>query len=69
MKKTTVWKFGTLLLIICFFIQLIVTVRYYFRMPEDFVGIIIFTTAFIFFGIAAFGFFINWKKEKKYEKN
>ena len=69
MKKSTGWLLGAILLLICFMFQLIGTVRYYFRLPEDLVGIILYASALIFFGIAMLGFFINWKKEKEYEKN
>ena len=63
MKKTNGWLIGAILLFFCFIIQFVGTVRYYLIMSDDYIGIIIFGSACIFFGIGAFGFFINWKKE------
>lgn len=77
-KKSNGWMFGTILLFICFLIQFIGTIRYYYRMPNDLIGLTIYTVTIIFFAISSFGFYINYKKEKeknllkgdgKYDKN
>ena len=62
MKKSTGWMIGTIFLIICFILQLIGTIRYLIRMNNDFIGIIIYVSALVFFGIAAIGFYLNWVK-------
>ena len=63
MKKSS-WLMGSILLSICTILQLYSTIRYYGRLPEDMIGIGIFTISTILFAIVAFGFFINWRKEE-----
>jgi len=62
MDKSKGWLFGAILLIFCFIFQLIGAIRYSIRMPDDLIGIVLYFSALVFFAIAAFGFYINWKK-------
>jgi len=39
-------------------------IRYLGRLPEDCIGIVIYTVTFVAFAPAAIGFFIRWNKEK-----
>jgi hypothetical protein len=64
MKKSG-WFFGAIMLAIGTILQLYGTIRYYGRLPEDMIGIGIYTLSTILFAIIAFGFFINWRKEKE----
>ena len=58
---------GAGLLTICFILQLIGSIRYITRMHEDLIGIGLYLTTLVFFGVAAFGFFIIWQKTKHNE--
>jgi hypothetical protein len=64
MKKSN-WLIGAILFSICTIFQLYGTIRYYGRLPEDLIGIGIYTLSTILFVIVTFGFFINWRKEKE----
>ena len=64
MKKSG-WLIGGILISIGTIFQIYGTIRYYGRLPDDMIGIGIYTLSTILFGIVAFGFFINWKKEKE----
>jgi hypothetical protein len=59
------WLIGAILLTICTIFQLYGTIRYYDRIPDDMIGVGIYSLSTILFGIVAFGFFINWRKEKE----
>ena len=65
MKKTTGWKIGFVFLSICFMFQLVGTVRYFFHMPDDSVGVTIYFAALAFFAIGAVGFYVNWRKNER----
>jgi hypothetical protein len=63
MKKSS-WLIGAILFSICTIFQLYGTINYYGRLPDDMIGIGIYTLSTILFAIVAFGFFINWRKEE-----
>jgi hypothetical protein len=64
MKKSG-WLIGAILISFGTIFQLYGTIRYYDRLPDDMIGIGIYSLSTILFAIVAFGFFINWKKEKE----
>ena len=64
MEKSKNWLIGSICFTIGFIFQLYGTIRYYGRLPEDYIGIVIYSATTIFFAIAAFGFFINYRKLK-----
>jgi uncharacterized membrane protein YhhN len=39
-------------------------IRYYQRLPDDTVGIVLYIVSIVAFAIAALGLFIQWRKEK-----
>ena len=64
MKKSG-WLIGTIFLSLGVIFQLYGTIRYYGRLPDDMIGIGIYSLSTILFAIVAFGFFINWRKENE----
>jgi len=66
-SKSKGWFLGAVALIIACILQIIGLSRYVGRLPEDWVGIVIYTVTVVAFGLAAIGFFIQWKKEKQKE--
>ena len=48
-------------------LQSIALVRYLNRLPDDWVGIVLYGVTAIAFGVIAAGFFIQWNKEKRKE--
>ena len=48
-------------------LQVIALLRYVRRLPDDWVGIVIYTVTMIAFALVAIGFFIRWKKGKQRE--
>jgi len=55
---------GAICFSIGFIFQLYGTIRYIGRLPEDYIGIVIYSATTVFFAIAAIGFFINYRKNK-----
>ena len=45
-------------------LQVIALLRYVKRLPDDSVGIVIYTVTVVAFALAAIGFLIRWNKEK-----
>ena len=64
MKKSD-WLVGAILISFVTILQLYGTIRYYGRLPDDMIGIGIFSLSTILFAIVSLGFFINWRKEKE----
>ena len=64
MKKSG-WLIGAILMTLGTILQLYGTFRYYDRLPDDMIGIGIYSLSTILFAIVAFGFFINWRKGKE----
>ena len=48
-------------------LQIVALTRYVRRLPDDSVGIVLYVVTTVAFALAAFGFFIEWKKEKSRE--
>ena len=46
-------------------LQIFALIRYVYRLPEDWVGIVIYSVTVLAFALAAIGFYIRWNKEKK----
>jgi len=46
-------------------LQVIALLRYVRRLPDDSVGIAIYSVTLVAFALAALGFFHQWKKEKR----
>lgn len=44
-------------------LQIIGLIRYVGRLPEDYVGIILFSITAVLFAIVSIGFFIQWRKQ------
>ena len=63
MKKSG-WLIGAILISIGTILQLYGTIRYYNRLPDDIIGISLYSLSAILFAIVAIGFFMNWRKEK-----
>jgi len=65
MQKATSWLIGAQFLILNFFIQLYLLIRYQTQNPDDIIGLLLFSIAAISFLIAAGGFTLQYKKLKK----
>ena len=48
---------------IAFILQIIGLIRYIGRLPEGYVGIILFSITAVAFAIVSIGFFIQWRKQ------
>lgn len=46
-------------------LQIVALTRYVRRLPDDWVGIVIYTVTVVAFALAALGFFVQWKKGKR----
>lgn len=64
MEKSKSWLIGAICFTIGFIFQLYGTIRYVGRLPDDYIGIVIYSANTVFFGIAAIGFFINYRRTK-----
>jgi len=53
---------------VCTILFSVALVRYIGRLPDDWVGIGLYSAAVIAFGISVFGFYIRWRAEKAREK-
>ncbi|HDP96247.1 MAG TPA: hypothetical protein ENN25_00935 [Euryarchaeota archaeon] len=69
MKKSRGMSIAAIILTAASFSQWIGLIRYRDRMPDDTIGIVLFLLTAVFLGIAAFGFFTQWSKEKKAEQS
>ena len=67
-SKSTRLLIVAVCLAIAVILQAIGLARYVGRFPDDWVGIGLYSAALVGFAIAAVGFFIQWQKEKKIEK-
>jgi NADH:ubiquinone oxidoreductase subunit K len=63
MKKARGWLFGGTLLVLCAALNAVGAFRYVTRIPEDTIGIVLFTVTSVCFAIAGLGFLITWRKE------
>jgi len=59
------WLIGTICSAIAFVLQAIGLARYISRLPEDWVGIGLYSITLVAFAVAAFGFYLQWKCERK----
>jgi len=59
MDKSKSWLIGAICFAIGFIFQLYGTIRYVGRLPDDYIGIVIYSATTVFFAIAATGFLIN----------
>jgi hypothetical protein len=50
---------------IAFILQSIGTVRYVRRLPNDWVGIVLYVTTTVLFAVVALGFYLRWLKERE----
>ena len=64
MEKARGWFFGGMLLVLCAALNAVGAFRYVTRLPEDIIGIVLFTVTSVCFAIAGVGFLITWQKEK-----
>ncbi len=67
-NKSTRFLFVALCLAIACILQAIALARYVGRLPDDWVGIGLYSAALAGFVVAAIGFFIRWQREKDMEK-
>jgi len=66
-SKSKGWLIGTVALSIACIFQVIGLIRYVGRLPDDRLGIVLFVVTIVAFALAAFGFYIRWKKDKSKE--
>ena len=64
MDKATGWLFEGMLLVLCAVLSVVSAWRYVTRLPEDTIGIVLYTVTSLCFAIAGIGFLITWRKEK-----
>ena len=62
--KESGWLIGAILMSIGAIFQLYGAIRYYSRLPDDMIGVGIYSLSTRLFAVVAFGFFINWRKGK-----
>jgi hypothetical protein len=62
------WLFGAVCFAIGTILQIVGTVRLAGRLPQDWVGIGIYSTTAVLFAICALGFYIQWRKEESEER-
>jgi len=67
-NKSTGFLFAALGLAIACILQAIALARYVGRLPDDWVGIGLYSAALVGFVVAAIGFFIRWQSERDMEK-
>ena len=67
-SKSKGWLIGAVILTVALVFQVIFLIRYVGRLPDDRLGIILSVVTIVAFALAAFGFFIRWKKEKVKEE-
>lgn len=48
-------------------LQVFALIRYVGRLPDDWIGIVIYSVTVVAFALAAIGFYIRWNKEKAAE--
>ena len=60
--------FAALCLAIVCILQAIALARYVGRLPDDWVGIGLYSAALVGFVVASIGFFIRWQSEKDMER-
>ena len=58
------WLFGAVCFAIGFVLQIVGTARLACRLPHDWVGMGIYGTTAVLFAICAFGFYIQWLKQR-----
>ena len=66
-SKPKNWLIGAVALAVACVLQVIALLRYVRRLPDDTVGIVIYAVTLVAFALAAIGFFVQWKKEKRKE--
>jgi len=59
------WLLGAVAAAIACLLQVVTLLRYVRRLPDDTVGIVIYCVTVVAFALAAIGFLIRWKKEKR----
>ena len=64
-SKSQGWLIGSISAAIAFILQAIGLARYISRLPEDWIGIGLYSITLVAFAVAAFGFYLQWKHEKK----
>ena len=68
MKRSTTFIIMTLALPIAIILQVIGLTRYAGRLPDDWVGIGLYSATLGGFALAAVGFLIQWRKQRRVEK-
>ena len=68
MQKSSGWLFATVFAATAFILEAVGAARYVSRLPDDWVGVGLYTTASLLFAIATFGFYIKWMQERRKEK-
>jgi hypothetical protein len=67
MQSAKGWLFGCVCFTVGFVLQTVGTARLACRLPHDWVGIGIYGATTSLFTVCAFGFYIQWRKEKSKE--
>jgi putative effector of murein hydrolase LrgA (UPF0299 family) len=68
MQKPSGWLFATVFAAIALILEVVGTVRYVSRLPDDWLGIGLYISASLLFATATFGFYIKWTQERRKEK-
>lgn len=68
MKGPRAWRTGAILFTVCVVLQSIGAVRYASRMPDDLVGIGLYSVTTVLFAVAAIGFYLRWRTETRQEE-
>jgi len=64
-SKSQGWLIGAICAAIAFVLQAIGLARYISRLPEDWIGIGLYSFTLVAFAVAAFGFYVQWSRERK----
>ena len=67
-KKSTTWLVLAFVASVASVLQAVGLARYAGRLPDDWVGIGLYAATLFFFAVAAFGFSVNWAKERRRER-
>jgi hypothetical protein len=59
------WLIGTICAAVACILQAVGLARYVGRLPHDWVGIGLYSITLVAFAVAAFGFYVQWKRERK----
>jgi hypothetical protein len=59
------WLIGAICTAVAMVLQTIGLIRYISRLPQDWLGIALYCITIVAFAVATFGFYLQWKRERK----